>query len=229
MRPIILTAMSVAAALPLVAKIPESMYTNSEAIYQDAELAIIAEQFRTAEKINVLFKDQEARKRKVTMALHAVPKFVILQYAARAAGLQCAYKSYGAVFEKGTALHQHRTPAGRFAVSLHKKISVDLEQPTLEEIVQLLAQVHKVNIVFVHPEQWTARKIESLTLTEVSILQMVTYLSDLFNVPITMDKYAVFIGEKKQTGIPDVEKMKTGNSSAGVRKPRPGRGRITAQ
>ena len=209
MIPTRIAALSFMLALPLMAKIPETMYKDGEAVYQAATLETIAEYFRTVEHINVLFKDSGAGSNKVTLSLHAVPKFVILQYAARAAGIQCAFKAYGAVFEEGTSLYQYRTPAGGFAVSLHKKISLEMENPTLEEILQLLTQVHKVNIVFVHPERWQAKTIKNLKLSDVSILQILTYLSDLFQVPVSLDKYAAFIGEMKKPAEKPAGKPKT--------------------
>jgi hypothetical protein len=183
------------------AAIPETMYDLGEATYNDAELDSVAEYFRANEKINVLFKNVELGKKKVTLRLKKVPKYVILLYAARAAGLQCTYKGYGAVIEKAIRPYQSRNPAGAFVATLHKKIAFDMTDPSLDEVLQMLSQVHGVNIVFINPEKWADKKITSLKLKKVSILQLLNYLSELYNVPVTLDKYAAFVGEKKQKPV----------------------------
>lgn len=215
MKRISMLAAYILMAFSVCAAIPESMYDTGEAVYNNADLDSIAEYFRANEKINVLFKNTELGKKTVTLHLKKVPKYVILLYAARAAELQCTYKGYGAVIEKATRPNQSRNPAGVFAATLHKKIAFDMTDPSLDEVLQMLSQVHGVNIVFVNPEKWAEKKITSLKLKKVSVLQLLNYLSELYNVPVTLDKYAAFVGEKIQK---PVKKPENGKKSRKTRK-----------
>jgi hypothetical protein len=180
------------------AAIPETLYKGGAAVYENADLNSIAEYFRSTEKVNVLFKDKTLGEKTVTLNLTNMPKYVILQYAARCAGVHCAYKGYGAIIEKKSHPYQIRKPASSFAAVLKKKIAFDMNDPSLEEVVQMLTQVHGVNIVFVNPEKWSDKTISSLSLKKVTIMQLLNYMSELYGIPVTLDKYAVFIGEKKQ-------------------------------
>ena len=202
-------------SLSVFAAVPKTLYKGGEAVYESADLNSIADYFRNTEKVNVLFKDPDSGKRTVTMFVKKVPKYVILQYAARCAGMQCTFKGYGAVIEKKSKPYPSRKPVSSFVAILNKKISFDMEEPSLEEVVQMLAQIHGVNIVFVDPDKWGSKKIGTLKLKKVTVLQLLNYMTELFGVPVTLDKYAIFVGEKKP--VP-AKKAPIQKNNAAVRK-----------
>ena len=182
----------------VTADVPKSLYDRGDAVFQDVELQTVVELLGARDKCSIMVKPREKRQTKITVHLKQVPKYAILQYVARAARLRCRFESFGAVFEPATKSEPSRSPKGALATALHSEFSPKYVDEPVGDIVQFLAQVMGVNVVCVSPEQWKEKKV-TIKLHDVSVLQFLNYVSELCDVPVTLDRWAVVIGERKIT------------------------------
>ena len=179
----------------------EALYKTGDAVFQAATIRTIADNFRDADSINVIVKPAAKETVPVTLHLKNVPKYVILQYVGPAAGLHMRLTSFGAVLEQNPGPFPARPPSEALAASLRKRFAPQFEDAPLKDVVQYLAQVHGLNIVLVNPAEWQDRKM-TLKLGELSVLQFLGYIPELYQVPVTLDRYAAVIGEKKAAPPP---------------------------
>ena len=184
-------------ALPVPARaLSESLYDKGDGVYDATPLAALIEEYRQAGKVNIIVKPAEKQQAAISMHAKAIPKFAILQYAARALGLNCRFESYGAVFEPPKAAFPARAPDADLSAALMKKFSPQFEETALMDVFQFLAQVQGVNLVFVAPETWKNTKV-TIKLGQTSALQFLGYIDEFYHVPFVIDKWAVIVGEKR--------------------------------
>jgi hypothetical protein len=177
------------------ADVPEALFEKRDAQFDGAPLKMIVDDFRSREKFNTIVKPPQATNAPIYLYVRAIPRYAVVQYVARAAGMQPKFTSFGATFAPRSKEEPVRSPQPVLSRVLLKKTDAEFEDASLHDILQFCVQVHGLNVVYVNPTAWMDRTL-TLSIKDLSVLQLINYIGELGGVPVRIDKWAVIVGEE---------------------------------
>ncbi|GEM_PF-2090968 len=167
--------------------------TLVDASFAEADLATVLALYRSENQVNVLVRAAGTNHPPITLELKKVPLGEVLRFVARSVNMTYEPRPFGAIFSAPYQPMPARPPTNVLRAKLQQRIDVAFKEQPLLDAVQCVVQGNAINLVLIQPAAWADKKV-TLTLSKVTIAQVLQYLQEFSRVPISIDGCAVVVG-----------------------------------